>query len=229
MSMLVVAYWFTIIFLNLLNVVPGLGALVLSLLMPGLSMGLMQAARHLERGQPVGLQTLYGSFSENTKTLLALGGLYLLCSLGVLGVSSLFDGGGLMRYLLSGNRAGIDDESMTLAPLVVMTLMTPVLMAWWFAPALAAWHHQPLGKSLFFSFVACWMNWRPFVVYGLALLVLVVVVPALLLAVLALLMPAMVDLLMALVMAPMVLVVVPIVMASFYACYRDIFGISEIV
>jgi hypothetical protein len=50
--------------------------------------------------------------------------------------------------------------------LIVAIFMVPVLMAWWFAPILAAWHRQPLGKSLFFSFVACSMNWRPFVVYG---------------------------------------------------------------
>jgi hypothetical protein len=23
-----------------------------------------------------------------------------------------------------------------------------------------------VGKALFFSFIACWMNWRPFMVYG---------------------------------------------------------------
>jgi hypothetical protein len=38
----------------------------------------MQASRNLERGQPVGLQTLFGGLKENTKTLLALGALYLL-------------------------------------------------------------------------------------------------------------------------------------------------------
>jgi len=107
--------------------------------------------------------------------------------------------------------------------------MMPVLMAWWFAPVLAAWHRQPLGKSLFFSFVACWMNWRPFLTYGLAMLLISVIVPGVLLGVLLLLLPGLQELLTALIMAPMVLVVAPIVFASFYACYRDIFGISEIV
>ena len=55
LSMLVVTYWFTVIFLNILPVV---GAIAASLLIPGLSVGLMQAARNLERGQPVGVQTL---------------------------------------------------------------------------------------------------------------------------------------------------------------------------
>lgn len=229
MTMLVVAYWFTVIFLNLF---PLIGALAASLAIPGLSVGLMQAARNLERGQPVGLQTLYGGFNENAKTLLALGGLYLLCTLGVLGVSALVDGGDFLRYMLASSRAeraAVEDADFLLPLLVVALLMMPVLMAWWFAPVLAAWHRQPLGKSLFFSFVACWMNWRPFLTYGLAMLLLTVIVPGVLLGVLLLLLPGLQELLTALVMAPMVLVVAPIVFTSFYACYRDIFGISEIV
>ncbi len=229
MTMLVVAYWFTVIFLNLF---PVIGALAASLAIPGLSVGLMQAARNLERGQPVGLQTLYGGFNENAKTLLALGALYLLCTLGILGVSALVDGGDFLRYMLASSRAeraAVEDADFLLPLLVVATLLVPVLMAWWFAPVLAAWHRQPLGKALFFSFVACWMNWRPFLTYGLAMLLATVVVPGVLLGVLLLMLPGLQELLTAMIMAPMVLVVAPIVFASFYACYRDIFGISEIV
>jgi hypothetical protein len=47
--------------------------------------------------------------------------------------------------------------------------MTPVMMAYWFAPVLAAWHCLGVG-ALFFSFVACWLNWRPFLAYGAGLL-----------------------------------------------------------
>ena len=57
LSMLVLAYWFTIL---LLNVLPVIGAVAASLIIPGLSVGLMQASRNLERGQAIGIQTLYG-------------------------------------------------------------------------------------------------------------------------------------------------------------------------
>jgi hypothetical protein len=50
---------------------------------------------------------------------------------------------------------------------VTLILMVPVLMAFWFAPLLAAWDDLPAGKALFFSFIACLRNWRPFLVYGL--------------------------------------------------------------
>lgn len=229
LGMLVVTYWFTVLFLN---VVPVVGVLMASLAIPGLSVGLMQAARNLERGQPIGLQTLFGSLKDNGRTLVALGALYLCATLGVLGLSSLLDGGELMQFMLASNRAeraAVEDSDFLLSAMFVMMLMVPVLMAWWFAPVLAAWHRLSVGRALFFSLMACWMNWRPFLTYGIALLVVVGVLPGLLLGILLLLMPGAANLATAILTLPMVLVVAPTVFASFYASYRDIFGISEIV
>jgi hypothetical protein len=180
----------------------------------------------------VGLQTLYGGLKENTRTLLAMGGLYLFCTLAILGMSAIVDGGDLVHYMLASNRverAAVEDADFTLAALVVMLLMVPVLMAYWFAPVLAAWHRLPLGKSLFFSFVACWMNWRPFLAFGAGLLLVAGVLPGLLLGLLLILFPEAQAFITAVVMVPMALIIAPVIFASFYACYRDIFGISEIV
>ncbi len=229
LGMLVVAYWFTVLFLN---IVPVIGVLLASLAIPGLSVGLMQAARNVERGQPVGIQTLYGSLRDNARTLIALGALYLCCTLGALALSSLVDGGALLKFMLSNSRAEralVEDADFTLSALFIMLLMAPVLMAWWFAPVLAAWHRLGVGKALFFSFIACWMNWRPFLVYGLGLLIVAGILPGVLLGILLLVMPGAANLVTALVTMPMVLVIAPTIFASFYASYRDIFGISEIV
>jgi hypothetical protein len=126
-------------------------------------------------------------------------------------------------------RALVEDADFTLSALFIMLLMAPVLMAWWFAPVLAAWHRLGVGKALFFSFIACWMNWRPFLVYGLGLLIVAGILPGVLLGILLLVMPGAANLVTALVTMPMVLVIAPTIFASFYASYRDIFGISEIV
>jgi hypothetical protein len=107
--------------------------------------------------------------------------------------------------------------------------MTPVMMAYWFAPVLAAWHKLTLGRALFFSFIACWLNWRPFLAYGAGLLLVAAVIPGLVLGLLLVLFPAAQSFITAVVTVPMVLMVAPAVFASFYASYRDIFGISEIV
>lgn len=228
-SMLVVTYWFTVIFLNVL---PLIGAVAASLVIPGLSVGLMQAARNLERSQPIGLQTLYGGLKENTRTLIGLGALYLCCTLGILGASTLADGGDLLRYMLASSRAeraAVEDADFLLPSLVVMIMLVPLLMAYWFAPVLAAWHRLPIGKSLFFSFVACWINWRPFLAYSIGLLLFAGVIPGILLGLLLILFPGAASLIAGLVMVPIALIIAPVIFASFYASYRDIFGISEIV
>jgi hypothetical protein len=229
LGMLVLTYWFTVIFLNVL---PYIGALAASLVIPGLSVGLMQAARQVERGQPIGVQTLYGSMKENARTLLALGALYLCCTLGVLGLSTLLDGGDMFKFMMASSRAeraAVEDADFIMPALFVMLMMMPIMMAYWFAPVLAAWHRLTLGRSLFFSFVACWMNWRAFMVYGAGLLLVAGVVPGVLLGVLLLIFPDAANFITAIVTMPMVLVIAPTIFASFYACYRDIFGISEIV
>jgi len=227
LAMLVVSYWMTVIFLNVL---PVIGAVAASLVIPGLSVGLMQAARGLERGEAVGLHTLFGGLKQNTRTLIALGALYLCCTLGALALSVLIDGGELLDFMLSGKPA--DKEAMEggdfLLPAVfVMLLMTPVLMAYWFAPVLAAWHAQSIGKALFFSFVACWLNWRAFLAYGGGLLLVAGVLPGLLAAVLLILLPGAAGFVTALVTVPMMLIIAPAIFASFYASYRDIFGNAE--
>ncbi len=229
LGMLVMTYWITIVFLNVL---PIIGALAASLVIPGLSVGLMQAARQVERGQPVGIQTLFGSMKENSRTLLALGALYLCCTLGILGLSTLLDGGDMFRFMMAGNRAeraAVEDADFVLPALFVMLAMLPVMMAYWFAPVLAAWHRLPLGKALFFSFIACWINWRAFLIYGFGLLLIAGIVPGVLLGILLLIMPGAASFITAVVTIPMVLIIAPSIFASFYACYRDIFGISEIV
>ena len=229
LGMLVLTYWFTVIFLNVL---PFIGTLAASLLIPGLSVGLMQAARQVERGQPIGVQTLFGSMKENGRTLFALGALYLCCTLGILGLSTLLDGGDMFRYMMANSRAeraAVEDADFIAPALFVMAMMTPIVMAYWFAPVLAAWHKLTLGRSLFFSFVACWMNWRAFLVYGAGLLLVGGVVPGVVLSVLLLIFPDAANFITAIVTMPMVLVIAPTIFASFYACYRDIFGISEIV
>jgi hypothetical protein len=229
LASLVVSYWFTVL---LLNILPIIGSLAAALVVPGLSVGLMQAARNLDRGIPVGLQTLFGGLKENPRTLVGLGALNLACTMAIVGLSTLVDDGNLFNYMMANSkaeRALLEDADFTLPVLFAMLLMTPLMMAYWFAPVLAAWHRLPLGKSLFFSFIACWINWRAFLAFSAGLFLLAGIVPGVLMGVLLILLPGAPGLVMAVVMVPMALIIAPVIFASFYASYRDIFGISEIV
>lgn len=226
LAMLVVAYWFTVI---LLSSVPLIGTVAASLAIPGLSVGLMQTCRLLERRLVPGVQTLFGGLKENPRTLAALGALYLVSTLVILMLASLIDDGELMRAMLSGqpvDREAVESGRLLAPATVVVLLLTPLLMAYWFAPVLAAWHGLSAAKALFFSLVACWINWRAFLVYGLSLAAVAAIIPGILLGLLVLIFPGAANFMAALVTIPVMLVLAPIVFASFYVSYRDVFGID---
>lgn len=64
---------------------------------------------------------------------------------------------------------------MLLVALILMALMVPVLMAYWFAPGLVVLHRMSPIQALRLSFAACFRNVLPFLVSGLfALMVLIV-------------------------------------------------------
>ena len=222
--LLVTFYWLTLI---LLNLVPVLGPVAASIAIPGLSVGLMNACRDLDDGRVPLPGTLFSGFRDNRQTLITLGILYLTLTMAILLLSTLVDGGELMRYLMSGKSPNKEAEGGLLAPLFVMLLLLPLVMAFWFGPMLAAWYRLSAPKSLFFSLVACWLNWRAFLVYGLALMLLVLLAPSILLFIVALFIPGAVGAFGLLLAVPLLLVVMPVVFASFYVSYRDVFGVSE--
>ncbi len=225
----VMSYWFIIL---LINIVPLLGTLIAALINPALLVGLMLSARQLEQDKPVSVRTLFEAFRGDYKPLLWLGGLYLLASLAALSLSVLADGGEFLRFLTSDKTEGsaAAEGAMWLPITFVACGMLPVFMAWWFAPVLVAWHQQTVGKALFFSFMACAINWRPFLVYCLALIVVAGILPGLALGVLGVLLPmSLAPLLGTATLFAAAGVLAPTIFASFYVAYRDIFGISEVV
>src|SRR3989442_14847918 len=77
-----------------------------------------------------------------------------------------------MTLILSGRQPPVEalqDGSVLSAMLVATLAATPVLMAFWFAPVLAAWNRIGAAQSLFYSFFAVLRNWRAFFVYGAVL------------------------------------------------------------
>src|SRR5260221_10157957 len=86
----------------------------------------------------------------------------------VLGAASVADAGELMQWVLSGQEPSVEalrDGSVSGAMLVAPLAATPVLMAFWFAPVLAAWNRIGAVQSLFYSFFAVLRNWRACLVY----------------------------------------------------------------
>ena len=218
---LVFTYW---IAAALLGQFRYLGPAASTVLLPAFSVSFMVMCAVIERGGMLRPALLFAGFRSAPATLIALGVLYLLSMITVLGVASFEDAGALMWWVLSGQEPSIEafrDGSVSRAMLVAAFAATPVLMAFWFAPVLAAWNRIGAAQSLFYSFFAVLRNWRAFIVYGAALAlagaVLVVAVAAA-----AFWMPGEVQLLRSLALI-LILVSLPTVFASFYASYRDIF------
>ena len=218
---LVFTYW---IAAALLGQIPYLGPAASTVLLPAFSVSFMVMCAVIERGGVLRPALLLAGFRSGPVTLIALGVLYLLSIVAVLGVASFEDAGALMHWVLSGQEPppeALRDGSVSRAMLVATLAATPVLMTFWFAPVLAAWNRIGAAQSLFYSFFAVLRNWRAFVVYGAAL-ALAGAVFVVAVAVAAFWLPGDVPVLRSLALI-LILVSLPTVFASFYASYRDIF------
>lgn len=212
-----------LLMLVLVSVVPFIGQPLASLLMPVLSLGVLNTCRAIDKGRRAGPDILFSGFQQNVQALVMIGGLYLIGSLLVLAATAIADGGTLLKIMTSGGKLDAEiaqSTGFTLALLLAIALSTPVMMAYWFAPLLAGWWKVPAPKAMFFSFYACLRNWRPFLAYAIALTLFAAVLPAVVLGTVAAVSPMLATLLS----VPLPLIVIPIVFASFYANARDIFG-----
>jgi hypothetical protein len=224
---LVFAYW---LIMTLVSLVPYAGIAAAAVLVPAFSVGFMAAARAAERGARLELALLFDGLRQAPRPQLALGLAYFLCLGAVLAATALADGGALASWMLSGRRP--DDATLQsgdfLAALATAALLyAPVMMMFWYAPPLAAWHATAPAKALFFSAAACLMNWRAFLAYGAVAALVTLLLPLLVLSGLmlasggALRGPA-----MSLVF-PLLILLLPSLFASFYVSYRDVFGVER--
>jgi len=207
--------------LTFLHNIRYLGPSISLALLPMFSVSFMVMCAVLERGGMLRPALLISGFRSGPHTLILLGILYTLSMAAVLGLASLADAGTLMLWFLFGqvpSAEAVQDEGFANAALIASLGAVPVMMAFWFAPVLAAWTRIGAAQSLFYSFFAVWRNWRAFLVYGTAIslasfLVLMTV------GILAYLTGG--DGPMAQSLA--LVFAFPILFASFYASYRDVF------
>lgn len=226
LGVIVVGYW---ILMAVVNAIPLLGPIAATLCIPAFSVSLMNVCRDVEHERPIAPLHLFSGFRRNLRPLLALGALYLGGVLAILGVSALADGGALMQMMISGKPPGeelIAGGSFLVATQIALLLLTPLMMAYWYAPVLVAWHGLPVGKSLFFSFMACVRNWRAFVAYGASVFVFGIVAPSALLRAVAAVLPGHNPVLVVMSLL-LVFMGLPVLYASFYVSYRDVFVAAD--
>jgi len=138
-----------------------------------------------------------------------VGLIFLAASIVLLLIFAVFAGFGLVMAFATGDPQDAwpaimaSGMSILLGFLVMMALMVPLLMFYWFTPALVMLHDMPPVAAMKASFRGCLRNIVPFVVYGIVMMLLSLV--------------AMLPLGLGL------LVWVPVAVTSTYAAYRTIY------
>ena len=195
------------------SLVPLLGSLAVMLFSPVVAAGFMIGANAQNEGGDFEVGHLFSGFSAGIGQLVLVGLLYLVGSI-VLGIlAAVLVGGGMLATLggMQGMQQMNPDQvnpvmlsSAILIPmLIILALSIPLMMAYWFAPALVALEGLSAISAMKMSFVGCIKNMLPFLIYGLIGLVLVIVGSI----------PFMLGL----------LVVMPMVTASIFVAYKDIY------
>ncbi len=224
---LVFAYW---MLMTVVSIVPFVGVVAVLVLVPGCSVAFMAASRAAERGQPIEVSLLFSGFRDNLRGELVLGGVYFAAMLLLLLASAIADDGALARWMITGARPApevVQSDGFLGALIIAAGFYMPVMMMFWFAPTLVAWHAMPVGKALFYSLFACMMNWRAFLTYGIASALVLFVLPFLTLFLLMLVSGGAVRPGAMALLFPFVLSMMPTLFASFYASYRDIFAAQD--
>jgi uncharacterized membrane protein len=187
-----------------LQLVPVLGGLAFSLLMPVFVGGLMTGCQTVERGGELELAHLFAGFRRRLVQLAliaVIGGV-----LGLIAMLPLFavSGMGFLAMPTGSPTAMVAFGLGSLvAGLVSLALLIPINMAVLFAPALVMLQNQSALRAIAQSFRGCLKNIVPFLIYGAILFALAIVASI----------PAGLGW----------LVLLPVVICSVYAAYRDIF------
>lgn len=214
---LTMGYMFVVVTINLL---PYIGPFLLPLALPTLIVVLANGCRAIQRGGGIGGVALTFGVQKRRIELVRLGGLHLIGSLVILIASSVMEGGQLALFAPDKT---INEDEMVAAMARLMLVAMPVVAAFWFAPLLTAWDDVTPLKSVFFSFVASWRNWRAFAVYGLAIGLVAVAIPGALLIVANALSAAFASALSIALRMLLIFVLAPVMMASVFISYQDVF------
>jgi hypothetical protein len=224
---LVFAYW---MIMTAVSFVPAVGLAAATLLIPAFSVGFMAASRNCERRASLDLSLLFEGFRGRLAVQLVLGGVYLALLAALIAATTIADDGSLARWLLTGRRPAdeaLQSDELIAALALAAGLYLPVMMLFWFAPVLCAWHAMGAAQALFYSFFASLLNWRAFLGYGLAATLVTVVIPFLALSVLLLVSGGKLRFAVMALVFPLLIILLPTLFASFYASYRDVFSADE--
>jgi hypothetical protein len=154
---------------------PLVGFAAIWLLFPALMIGPHAVARMAAGGVTPTFDLLLSGFRQQLPAQLRMGGVFLVAMLVVLAGTALADGGRFAQAVIGRAPLELGDlqsAELQRAMLIGAGLQTLLLGALWYAPLLVAWHGLSATKAAFFSAAAALINWRAFLAYGMAVILL---------------------------------------------------------
>jgi hypothetical protein len=219
----------------LISQIQFLGVL-LPLLLPTLVAFIANVCRTVDQVSPVsaaeGIQafrlSLMRGLREQRRSLLRLGVLQLFGTLAIVLLDQVLPGVDTDALFVNKDGVlspaeGVSPIDLLLPVLRLFAIALPLVLAFWFAPLLTAWDSVPPAKSLFFSLVAVWRNWRAFIMYGLTAIFVGAVLPGLLLLVANLFSAKLAEIFSVALSMFLLLVFAPVLMTGAYLSYGDVF------
>ncbi|MCW8891294.1 MAG: BPSS1780 family membrane protein [Sedimenticola sp.] len=193
--------------------IPFVGSLAITLFSPVVLAGFMLGCAAQDHGEDFELSHLFAGFSSSVGQLVLVGLLYL-AGFFIIGIIIAMVGGGVMIGMMGGMEAMENPDptmmsstagvgSVILMIVVAFGLSIPLLMAYWFAPALIAMEGLSAMAAMKLSFIGCLKNMLPFLVYGIVAIIIVFIG--------------------AIPVGLGLLVVMPVMTASVYTAYRAIY------
>jgi uncharacterized membrane protein len=167
--------------------------------------GLMLASRTIDQGGEPQFSQLFGGFKHRFGALAGVGALYFAGMALILLLVVLATGTGVWTALQAQTPEAVMAAGATLllALLIFIALLTPLLMAMWFAPPLIVFHDLGAVAAMQASFMGCLRNMLPFLLYGIVLFI--------------------ASLIASIPFGLGWLVLAPVFVASIYTGYRDIY------
>ena len=190
--------------------VPILGQIASFIVKPVFFAGLIVACRSLDSGGDFELEHVFAGFTHRFGNLAILGVVLFAFTVGIIALAAGFFA---LTVGLTAFTHGLDNMEAVLqaawavilvGSLIMLALFLPLVMAYWFAPALIVLNGVSPGEAMLASLRASLRNFVPFLLYGIVMLVLAVV--------------ACIPFGLGL------LVWVPLALTSTYAAYRAIFA-----
>jgi len=218
--------------IGLIQMIPIIGPIAMSLLGPVFIAGLVLGARELDETDTFRVGCLFQGFKQGFGQLLLLGLLFLAATtvavLVSLAVSFAFAGISLSNLQAQAAQAFAPMAALLMV-LLMLAAFVPIMMGYWFAPALIAINEKPVFAAIALSFRACLRNILPFLIYSLVVLGVGIAAALLMGALFAVfaavgggagVMAAILPILLALLL---MLALMPIYVSSVYTSYKDIF------